>query len=139
MSGWINVLTALGISTIIAAIPALIGTLRTLKANKPQVDATSENLRADANATNIAAQQSVITTLQDQLGRRDAAIAELERRVGNLEDKLSSAEREYSMQAANLFAAERQIVDLREQNRMLQVRNDALETHLRNIDPDYQL
>jgi predicted RNase H-like nuclease (RuvC/YqgF family) len=118
---------------IIAAGVPLVGTLRSLKANKPVNDATADEKQAAANASNFTAQQGIINTLNAQLERRDEQLAKLEDRITALEKKLTwmtarveERDEQHDLMVAQLRASEERSTAVRKSLRLM---SDWLRDH----------
>lgn len=85
MNSLVTILGAFGVAGLVAAVPALIGTLRSLRANQPKTLAEAESAQATANRTNIAAQSEVIGILREELARQATTIDQLQGKVNDLE------------------------------------------------------
>jgi chromosome segregation ATPase len=134
-----TILTSGAVGTVIAAVLLLIGTLRTLRANKPITESTADEKQALANQASFAAQQGVITTLEAQLKRQEDRALLMQKRLDAMEVRLEEAEHQNDQLAANVERAEsdarlqkQYVKTCRDRNQML---STWIETHFANDHP----
>lgn len=115
MNGLATIGLALLGSGLIAAIPALIGTLRTLKVNQPKTAAEAENAAATANRTDIGALRDIIDGLSAEVARLNKAAAE-QRQV--IEEERARDRAEIDRLRQELTGLHARIDDYDEQDRL---------------------
>lgn len=126
MNAFWTTVASLGLSTIVTAIVAYLGTSKTLKRNQPVTDATATEKNALANKANVDTARGLIEDLRTELDRQIAKAQRLELRMNDLETKLDEAEEQADMAGAQLLEAQEQNRQLRKQNRELTERNRLL-------------
>jgi chromosome segregation ATPase len=110
---------SLGLSTIVTAIVAYLGTSKTLRRNQPVTDATAQEKTALTNKANVETARGLIADLRSELDRQVAKADRMEKRMNDLEAKLDAAEEQADLAGAQLVEAQEEIRQLRRQNREL--------------------
>jgi flagellar motility protein MotE (MotC chaperone) len=138
VNAWLPVVAS-GIALVIAAAVPLVGTLRSLHANKPVTDATADAQQAAANASSFTAQQGVINMLTAQLDRRDKHVADLEGRIATLEQKVDATtarveerDEQNDLLAAQLRAAQENLKLCRQSGQQM---SDWMTEHFAEMHP----
>jgi flagellar motility protein MotE (MotC chaperone) len=146
VNAWLPVVAS-GIALVIAAAVPLVGTLRSLHANKPVNEATADEKLATANESSFRAQQGVINTLDAQVTRQNVQLAAQSERIAALEKKVDATtarveerDEQNDLLAAQLRAAQENLKLCRQSGQQMSdwIRDHFVEQHPGGPPPKMQ-
>jgi flagellar motility protein MotE (MotC chaperone) len=138
VSGWLPTVFSILALAITVGVPVL-ATLKSLKANRPVVEATADEKQAAANATNATTQQGIINMLTAQIDRRDKHVIDLEGRIATLEQKVDATtarveerDEQNDLLAAQLRAAQENLKLCRQSGQQM---SEWMDEHFAEMHP----